>query len=857
MSLRRVPTSPAADANTHAAIQPERQARVEEKSVPLALTEGDQSNQVHATSPARSQEPPSAPVDLLNDDSVVQAYETFKQKVLGYLTAALAELDNRSADTEVERLKEIVLVCRTELRTLDTRIRERKIQKRHALEASGHPAYPPPKRLRVDVTTDRLQRATQWRRAGDESGDVADEDMEGPLLGCDAERMREGLAHNISLLYSDRLDSSWSRALIAAGPRRAGSSRIAREVVRVIKQMRVEAATPYKLRSKKMAVFDVKKWAPDFNHCLDPLCIKVDFRGDSRFTAQFDGYMIDNDPALHFRSEKMLATRVAAAAGALRVVSASGETAPIDFKAATSVDLDVPYLPSVLDAIVAVATAEMSDSAADKSCLPIVLHIDGFDSFIDDAAEDQRADAEKVMRKMLDSLIGDRYHRRTQKHFVVPIITGTSCGLARSAQSSHVSLSPLPLSILSFEESCDLLAHFWARAHPLEAPPALDAHTPDGSALLLAVGEMGGFPGLIEEVAELSWPSEQGDAVRANVIEEMVARCHHFKKPPPTIAVALARLVVARKVVYRGSPVMTVKGASGEDPHLFTVGDALDNGYVTLVLDPIEHPVGDCFTLSVPLVMLRTWPSIDSAFDLTSVPIVTSPGTPWTWADFKRMHANHMSSVLAVLTPSWESVSQGARLGHLLRGAQPSHAPELEMRLSDEPWALRVVEEEKEALIYSRRQDTVSLEEDGVHICAAGTHVVDAYVNMKLNSSSATVFFQYSQPGEQDGVLTVEQLNNERKRLDKYLQKRADVWEKRLTLLVVVTNRVGIKLPVKKLVQPPQQRRDGREPAPPKGPLSSLLPGVLYIARDALADHLGPSLAARGLVPKYEPRIES
>lgn len=174
-------------------------------------------------------------------------------------------------------------------------------------------------------------------------------------------------------------------------------------------------------------------------------------------------------------------------------------------------------------------------------------------------------------------------------------------------------------------------------------------------------------------------------------------------------------------------------------------------------------------------------------------------------------------------------VRRCARIGDVLRGAQPDHRSVLTRDFAPHAVVANRVTIDNHQLftsVGSQEEKASAKDLETVHLCREGTHVVDAYFAVKLrddDGSLLTVFLQYKHSQvDVKSDLKVSTMNESRRRLNEKLVESA--WNGRQTVLVFLTNR--------RVVQDEDAIDD-----------------VLWISRDQLATHLHV-FAERGLVPE-------
>ena len=391
--------------------------------------------------------------------------------------------------------------------------------------------------------------------------------------------------------------------------------------------------------------------------------------------------------------------------------------------------------------------------------------------------------------------------------FIVPITTGTSHSAANFDAVSRYQIRKVPLKLLDQENMLDM-----ATACLLPS----DEETIEGilnqPLFRIALGDTGGLPGLIV------YACRKGDAL--SYVQSLHYRIGGY------VTSSWSGRWAATTSVYLARPEVTDDTVLEEG---YTMKDALDGG---TVFYRNERELG------LAPALLAKFNETQSVFNPVLVKTI-SKAEEWTWQDFEKAHLLFLAATMKAL------IKEQGRFGNitlaaLLRNVHPVDSPALRQPLSlpDDFVGADYTQENRQCIPKSNADQSRELSLDTkdincVHLAAAGTPILDGYMNLRLNNlhGATTLFVQYKHSGLESSAspVSVSTMNNETSKLRNRLMKHGWPNDKRF-LFLWVTNRAVT---------------NDEGAAPDKD--------LFWVDKDTLCEH-APLLGYRGLVPEESSR---
>ena len=591
--------------------------------------------------------------------------------------------------------------------------------------------------------------------------------------------------------------------LVASGHVRSGKTRTGMETPRIVQNFCEAELTRKNVNTAK------------------PVYLRIDFLNGARFNRQFDSPSRSISEAL----------------GA-RLISAFYEK--IALQNGVTHDVALQHI-----------VTHIRNTHPDRNLIvPIVIHFDEHGAFIDDMNKvvSNRGQPGKDYFLGMLQLIGSAattnegylsaYHKMGA-YFLVPITTGTSHSAANFDRASRYKIWPVPLPVLTFDESL-LLAESCLEVTGLE--PDEICTTLNDAMFRIALGDTGGLPGLVfflstRKLRDLSYVEHLHNRTKSYIAGNWNHRWAAIT------SVCLARPRVTNTTVlmteYKHPTLASVLYGTRDDflkvhPSLnpdmaaiaYTVQDALDGGTVFWQAD------GE---IGLAPALLSKFNGGEGMFN----PILTrqiSSSQEWTWQYFESAHLLYLAAIMAALVKERRRFSN-ITLGTLLRSSSPressilSEALQLPAKFDGGKFTRDATQCIPRMNAKKGSQIKVSLDDfETVHLAMEGTPIVDGYLNLRLGAASSsdiatkTLFIQYKHSGleSQSSAVHISHMNHEVNKLAVRLNKHG--WpQDRGWIFLWVTNRDVVQDCV------PDQR-------------------LLWVDKTSLSKH-APLLGTRGLVP--------
>ena len=485
--------------------------------------------------------------------------------------------------------------------------------------------------------------------------------------------------------------------------------------------------------------------------------------------------------------------------------------------------------------------------------VPIVVHIDEHGVFISDMNKAFKTHDGKDyflgMLKMLGSAATSSEgrlsgHHKKGAYFLVPITTGTSHSAANINEESHYNIKPVPLPLLTYEESKTLAASCLQVTRPNNEPHEIDSMIND-PLFQIALGDTGGLPGLIYF---LSTSKQEG----ISYVQHLHYRTREYVSAnwdgrwAAVTSVCLARPLVDNTtvlmteyqhansggIIYATRHELYKDHPEADDTDIivaarYTVQDALDGGTVFWRTDGME--------IGLALALLAKFNGGRGMFN----PILTKEipqAQEWTWQNFEKAHLLYLAATMAALIKEKDRFDN-ITLGTLLRNVRPSDSSVLSESL-ELPTSFHGATFDKDLTqcipkSSAKRGSQITVTQDDfehVRLAMDGTPIVDGYQNLRLRAASSgiavrkTMFIQYKHSGlmSRTSAVNISTMNKEVRKLAARLQKYG--WpDDRGWIFLWITN------------------RDVGKDAKPD-------PHLLWVDKNTMAYH-APLLGTRGLVP--------